>query len=249
MYVVYVYGGFRRRDLARAVVVVAVAPRPRTSRLAAPSTRSDLRRPSARAFEAKKPRARASPRAIDQGDVGDADERRRRRDGRARGGRARGAGAASRAPEPKYKRIDMPTQDDMIMQDFMNNCAVKTVLATVMGGFLGAAMGVFFGAFDPMTPTEGEKQTIVQQLKKAGRSTLSKSYSYAKGFAAFGALYSGSECVFEQTRAKHDIYNSAYAGCFTGGVMARSSGPQGMAMGCATMGALSVCMDKFMELH
>ena len=153
------------------------------------------------------------------------------------------------APEPKYKRIDMPTQDDMIMQDFMNNCAVKTVLATVMGGFLGAAMGVFFGAFDPMTPTEGEKQTIVQQLKKAGRSTLSKSYSYAKGFAAFGALYSGSECVFEQTRAKHDIYNSAYAGCFTGGVMARSGGKEAMAMGCATMGALSVAMDRFMDIH
>ena len=67
--------------------------------------------------------------------------------------------------------------------------------------------------------------------------------------AAFGALYSGSECVIEQTRAKHDIYNSAYAGCFTGGVMARSGGKEAMAMGCATMGALSVAMDRFMDIH
>ena len=121
------------------------------------------------------------------------------------------------APEPKYKRIDMPTQDDMIMQDFMNNCAVKTVLATVMGGFLGAAMGVFFGAFDPMTPTEGEKQTIVQQLKKAGRSTLSKSYSYAKGFAAFGALYSGSECVFRADAGEARHLQQRVRGVFHGG--------------------------------
>ena len=70
-----------------------------------------------------------------------------------------------------------------------------------------------------------------------------------QGMRPFGALYSGSECVVEQYRASHDIYNSAYAGCFTGGVMARSGGPQGMAMGCATMGALSVCMDKFMDMH
>ena len=90
---------------------------------------------------------------------------------------------------------------------------------------------------------------MMQKLRNYVRHRLSKSWSYAKGFAAFGALYSGSECVIEQTRAKHDIYNSAYAGCFTGGVMARSGGKEGMAMGCATMAALSVCMDRFMDIH
>lgn len=147
-----------------------------------------------------------------------------------------------------YKKIEMPTPEQIALDDFMNNCAVKTVLATVMGGFLGATMGIFFGAFEPNLPGD-EKLSVAQTLRNAARTSLQKAGSYAKGFAAFGALYSGSECVIEQTRAKHDIYNSAYAGCFTGGVMARSSGAQGMAMGCATMGALSVCMDKFMDLH
>jgi import inner membrane translocase subunit TIM22 len=55
--------------------------------------------------------------------------------------------------------------------------------------------------------------------------------------------------VVEKVRAKHDVANSAYAGCFTGGVMARTSGPTGMAVGCATMAALSVAMDKFMDHH
>ena len=141
----------------------------------------------------------------------------------------------------------MPTPEQIALDDFMNNCAVKTVLATVMGGFLGATMGIFFGAFEPTMPGD-EKLSVAQTLRNAARTSLQKAGSYAKGFAAFGALYSGSECVIEQTRAKHDIYNSAYAGCFTG-VMARSSGAQGMAMGCATMGALSVCMDKLMDLH
>ena len=36
--------------------------------------------------------------------------------------------------------------------------------------------------------------------------------SYAKGFGAMGALFAGSECVIEKTRAKHDMYNSIYAG-------------------------------------
>ena len=73
--------------------------------------------------------------------------------------------------------------------------------------------------------------------------------SYAKGFAAFGALYAGSECVVEQTRARHDIYNSAYAGCFTGGTMAARAGPKAACIGCGTMAALSVAMDHFMGLH
>ena len=165
---------------------------------------------------------------------------------------------ASGAPETKkqdsssrpktYQKVEMPTPEQMMMDDAMNNCVVKSVLATVMGGFLGAAMGIFFGAFEPTMPGD-EKLSIAQSLKNAGRASLSKAASYAKGFAVFGALYSGSECVVEQTRAKHDIYNSACAGCFTGGVMARTGGPQGIAVGCGTMAALSVAMDHFMDLH
>ena len=35
--------------------------------------------------------------------------------------------------------------------------------------------------------------------------------TYAKGFAAMGAMFAGSECVVEKIRAKHDIYNAG--GC------------------------------------
>ena len=106
-----------------------------------------------------------------------------------------------------------------------------------------------------------------------------------------GALYSGSECVIEkvrlgargathavgrgvtrchaQVRAQHDSTNSATAGCFTGGFLARSgawralarrrsarqaltrsapaAGWQGAVTGCATFAAFSVLMDKLLD--
>lgn len=98
-------------------------------------------------------------------------------------------GKAPPPPPKTYKRVEMPTPDQIMMDDLMNNCLVKTVMATVMGGVLGAAMGIFFGAFEPMAPGD-EKLSIVQSLKNAGRTSLQKAGSYAKGFAVFGALYS-----------------------------------------------------------
>lgn len=55
--------------------------------------------------------------------------------------------------------------------------------------------------------------------------------SYAKGFAAMGALFAGSECLIESYRAKHDMRNSVYAGCATGAILAHSGGPKAMCIG------------------
>lgn len=64
------------------------------------------------------------------------------------------------------------------------------------------------------------KRSMWETAKMHGKDALARSGSYAKGFAAFGAVYSTSECAIEKFRAKHDIYNSGYAGCFTGGILA-----------------------------
>lgn len=47
-----------------------------------------------------------------------------------------------------YKRVDMPTAEQMASEEFMNNCAVRTVLSAVMGGGLGAMFGLFMGTMD-----------------------------------------------------------------------------------------------------
>lgn len=73
--------------------------------------------------------------------------------------------------------------------------------------------------------------------------------SYAKGFGAMGALFAGSECVIEKVRAKHDMYNSVYAGCTAGAILAHSGGPKAMAVGCSTFAAFSAAIDYFMGHH
>lgn len=47
-----------------------------------------------------------------------------------------------------YKRLDMPTAEQIMSEDFMNNCAVRTVLSGVMGAGLGVMFGLFMGTMD-----------------------------------------------------------------------------------------------------
>eukprot|EP00887_Chlorella_sp_A99_P001415 scaffold8.g1415.t1 len=135
----------------------------------------------------------------------------------------------------------------------MNNCAVRTVLSCVMGAGLGVMFGLFMGTMDGAglgidgtLAVENQKQTVRQVARDMARNAGSKSLSYAKGFAVMGALFAGSECVIEKYRAKHDMYNSIYAGCATGAALAHSAGPKGMCIGCATFGAFSALIDRFM---
>ena len=59
------------------------------------------------------------------------------------------ATAAKDAQKPKtFRRIDMPSQEQMIQEDFMNNCATRTVVSGVMGMGLGVMFGIFFGTMD-----------------------------------------------------------------------------------------------------
>jgi len=47
-----------------------------------------------------------------------------------------------------YQRIEMPTPESMAQEDFMNNCAVRTILSGVMGSGLGIVFGIFMGTMD-----------------------------------------------------------------------------------------------------
>ena len=62
-----------------------------------------------------------------------------------------------------------------------------------------------------------------------------------------GALFAGTECVIEKARGKHDGYNTVYAGCATGAILAHSGGPKAMCVGCATFATFSALIDRFMS--
>lgn len=85
-----------------------------------------------------------------------------------------------------------------------------------------------------------------QQLKHGLRDMYRSSISSGKNFAKVGAIFSGTECAIEGLRAKNDLWNGVAGGCLTGGVLARSAGPQAVAVGCAGFAAFSAAIDAYM---
>lgn len=47
-----------------------------------------------------------------------------------------------------YKRVELPSPEAIMQEDFMNNCAVRTVLSGAMGSVLGVMFGLFMGTMD-----------------------------------------------------------------------------------------------------
>jgi import inner membrane translocase subunit TIM22 len=152
----------------------------------------------------------------------------------------------------------------MAQDDLMNNCAVRTGLSCVMGAGLGVVFGVFMGTMDaagggldggvgaapaPTAPgaTPPPPATARQTALAMARSVGSRSASYAKGFAAMGALFAGAECVVEKARARHDAWNAVYAGCAAGGALASPAGAKAAAVGCASFAAFSAFIDRMMD--
>ena len=176
---------------------------------------------------------------------------------------AGGGGGGTNLPRLQQKHYDpvvLPTPEQILTSQVWDSCPMKSVISGVLGGAMGALFGAAFGASDPSTTTlaTAESLTLRESVKAAFQPAAIKaslahlrarSWSYAKGFGGFGLVYSGSECVIETMRAKHDVYNSAAAGCFTGGALAYQAGPKAMCFGCVSIAAFSVLIDRFMDIH
>ncbi|XP_076910820.1 mitochondrial import inner membrane translocase subunit TIM22-4-like [Bidens hawaiensis] len=144
--------------------------------------------------------------------------------------------------------IRLPTIEEVRGQDIWNNCAVRSVASGIMGGGLGMAMGLFLGALD--NPIQQEQMTGRQLFVYTAKQMGGRSWHSCKAFAVMGLIFSAAECVVEKARAKHDITNSAIAGCVTGGaISAKTGGPKGACLGCAGFAAFSVAIEKFLDRH
>uniref|UniRef100_A0A7S0VA57 Mitochondrial import inner membrane translocase subunit TIM22 n=1 Tax=Hemiselmis tepida TaxID=464990 RepID=A0A7S0VA57_9CRYP len=109
-------------------------------------------------------------------------------------------------------------------------------------------LGAFLAPFDTLGGLKvAENATAKETAMATLRQTAGKSTSMGRTFAVIGAVYAGSECVIEKYRAKTDMRNSAYAGCLTGGILARSGGPLAMTAGCAGFAAWSTAIESFMH--
>lgn len=153
--------------------------------------------------------------------------------------------SSQEAEKKPIEPIRLPTVEDVRGQDIWNNCAIRSVASGIMGGGLGLAMGLFLGSLDThiLDDEMTSKQKIVYQAKQMGR----RSWSSCKTFAVMGLIFSAAECVVEKARAKHDIANTAVAGCVTGGALSARGGPKAACAGCAGFAAFSVVIEKFLE--
>jgi mitochondrial import inner membrane translocase subunit TIM22 len=95
----------------------------------------------------------------------------------------------------------------------------------------------------------GETKPTRVVLRETWQLMKEKSRSYSKGFASMGFLYSGTECLIEKYRARHDKWNATLAGCATGGLMAAPGGPKAMCFGCASFAAFSTAIEYFTGGH
>lgn len=154
---------------------------------------------------------------------------------------------AAQTAAVEVEPIRLPSHEDMKMQDTYNNCVVRSVMSGVMGGGLGVMMGLFLGALE--NPVMAEEMTARQQIVYQAKQMGRRSMGNAKTFAVMGLIFSAVECVVEKARARHDVTNSAVAGCVTGGALAVKGGPQAACMGCAGFAAFSVAIEKFMDRH
>ena len=149
--------------------------------------------------------------------------------------------------------VPRPIRPSFDLNEAMNNCLVRGAVSFVVGGLLGAAMGVFIGSWQLSghTPEAGlsdpRNLTARQALREMVQLMKSKSVSWAKNFAVVGSIYSTVECFLASGRGRHDIKNPVLAGCITGGALAYAQGPVAILGGCAGFAAFSLVIEQFMH--
>ncbi|OQO15242.1 Mitochondrial import inner membrane translocase subunit tim22 [Cryoendolithus antarcticus] len=162
-----------------------------------------------------------------------------------------GGGNASQDPQQMQEQ-----QMIRLMQNTMESCPGKTVIAGGMGFALGGVFGLFMSSMrydTPMSTASSMNPALtslpIRQQLAAGFKDMGKaSYSSARNFGYIGAVFAGTECAIEGFRAKNDLYNGVAAGCLTGGFLAKGGGPQAMAIGCAGFAAFSAAIDAYMRM-
>jgi len=123
-------------------------------------------------------------------------------------------------------------------------CLFKSGISAVAGSVFGVLIGTFMASTAAHNISQTE--TAWQQFKSGFRGSL----QMGRNFGWVGFIYSGTECYFEQARARSDKWNTLGAGCFSGAVLAAKGGsPQSMAMGCAGFAAFGYAIDYFTGRH
>lgn len=133
-------------------------------------------------------------------------------------------------------------KEELMMQTVMESCPFRGAMSFVVGGALGAFLGLFSSSVAPHQT--GDRIMTTRETLLDMRSTIT---SHAKNFAIIGLMFAGSECVIESYRGKSDLNNAVYSGLVTGGALGLRAGPMGAVWGGCGFAAFSVAIDYFMH--
>jgi len=154
--------------------------------------------------------------------------------------------------QPVAGPSDMPINQAWLTE----SCAGKAAIGIFGGGVMGLLMGVFLGAMSDMTPPvtvingkEVPQAPIKEQMRTTIRATGQKSLYWCRQFAFITGVFSGTECIVEKSRGRHDVWNEVLGGCVTGAAMQGKHGPQAAAVGCGGFAAFSLVIAQVMGTH
>lgn len=143
-----------------------------------------------------------------------------------------------------------PENIDMLRSSCIFNIVSHSAMGFVFGGLLGAFLSGMASTGPEahlLNPSAAPAPGLRAQVTGALREMGSRTWRSAKNFAYIAALFTGFECAVETYRARHDLLNTAVAGCATGAVLGARSGPKAAAMGCVGFAAFSTAIEHFLQ--
>lgn len=132
-------------------------------------------------------------------------------------------------------------KEEVFMQSVIESCPFRGAMSFVVGGALGAFLGLFSSS---MAPHHATVQMTTRETFLDMKNTI---VSHSKNFAVIGLMFASTECVIESYRGKSDLKNAVYSGFVTGGALGLRAGPMGAVWGGCGFAAFSLVIDYFMH--
>ncbi|KAM3719436.1 G-protein coupled receptor-associated protein [Dirofilaria immitis] len=157
---------------------------------------------------------------------------------------------ADRSPVRPCQTFTLPeiTREELVLSRLMENCAFKSVIASIAGFGLGILFGLFTASVDSQASMAvGADPTKIPTLKEMWLESKLRMRSYGRNFASIGFLFTGIECLVESYRARDDWKNGTLAGAIAGGLIGLRAGLKPAVLGAAGFATFSTVIDYYMN--